>query len=122
VSIVCPGIRDAIIDPAVPIRCASPVRTLGVADWSVAMFDLGPEKILMILAVACMFLGPTELPKAARKIGAVRGQLRSWQDALRAEVGSALAFDADPSLDAERTVPATVVAPEPVPERGDSFN
>ncbi|MGO9876839.1 MAG: twin-arginine translocase TatA/TatE family subunit [Acidimicrobiia bacterium] len=86
------------------------------------MFDLGPEKILMILAVACMFLGPTELPKAARKIGAVRGQLRSWQDALRAEVSSALALDVDASRDGERTVPSTVAAPEPVPEGGDSFN
>lgn len=90
------------------------------------MFDLGPEKIMMILAAACIFLGPKELPMAARKIGAMTRQLRSWQDTLRTEVSSALALDTEPSpdvgpsTDAERYAPPAKV-PEPVPEVGDSF-
>jgi Sec-independent protein translocase protein TatA len=91
------------------------------------MFDLGPEKIMMILAAVCIFLGPKELPVAARKIGAATRQLRSWQDTLRTEVSSVLAIDPEPS---SRDEPAAGTEPEsasavgvhtPVPELGDSF-
>ena len=54
------------------------------------MFELGPEKVFVILAAAFVLLGPKELPAAARKIGATMQQLRSLQDALRAEVTNAL--------------------------------
>ncbi|MGO9874748.1 MAG: twin-arginine translocase TatA/TatE family subunit [Acidimicrobiia bacterium] len=91
------------------------------------MFDLGPEKIMMILAAVCIFLGPKELPMAARKIGAATRQLRSFQDTLRAEVSSALSLDTEPSTpstDADDQAPPTaapVVIHEPIPEVGDSF-
>jgi len=88
------------------------------------MFDLGPEKIMMILAAVCIFLGPKELPMAARKIGAATRQLRSFQDTLRAEVSSALSLDTEPSADADESAPPTappVVVHEPIPEVGDSF-
>ena len=90
------------------------------------MFDLGPEKIMMILAAVCIFLGPKELPVAARKIGAATRQLRSWQDALRAEVSSVLAIDPEPSTRTEPAVgpahdAAYVEVHQPVPELGDSF-
>src|ERR1700730_15055041 len=54
------------------------------------MFEIGPEKILVILAVVFIFLGPKELPAAARKISAGMRKLRSLQDDLRAELGSVL--------------------------------
>jgi len=90
------------------------------------MFDLGPEKIMMILVAVCIFLGPKELPMAARKIGAATRQLRSWQDALRTEVNSVLAIDPEPSTSAEAAAAAEpyvahVEAHAPVPEVGDSF-
>jgi Sec-independent protein translocase protein TatA len=90
------------------------------------MFDLGPEKIMMILAAVCIFLGPKELPMAARKIGAATRQLRSWQDTLRTEVSSVLAIDAEPATPTEPTAGndqyvAHAEVREPVPEVGDSF-
>ena len=54
------------------------------------MFELGPEKIMVILAVVFIFLGPKELPAAARKISAGIRKLRSLQDDLRAELGTVL--------------------------------
>ena len=88
------------------------------------MFDVGPEKILVILAAVCLFVGPKEIPAAARKIGAVMRQLRSWQDTLRAEVSSALAIDHEPSAPptyAAPTFATSRVTPPPHPESGDSF-
>jgi Sec-independent protein translocase protein TatA len=83
------------------------------------MFDVGPEKIMVILAAVCLFVGPKEIPTAARKIGAVMRQLRSWQDTLRAEVSSVLAIDPEPSE--PPTFEPPVVAQVPDPESGDSF-
>jgi Sec-independent protein translocase protein TatA len=83
------------------------------------MFDLGPEKIMVILAAVCLFVGPKEIPAAARKIGAVMRQLRSWQDTLRAEVSSVLALDPEPSAPPTFAPPRVAEAPEP--ESGDSF-
>ena len=83
------------------------------------MFDLGPEKIMVILAAVCLFVGPKEIPGAARKIGAVMRQLRSWQDTLRAEVSSVLALDPEPSAPSIFAPPP--VAHVPDPESGDSF-
>jgi Sec-independent protein translocase protein TatA len=53
------------------------------------MFELGPEKIMVILAVVFIF-GPKELPAAARKISAGMRKLRSLQDDLRAGLGTVL--------------------------------
>lgn len=55
-----------------------------------SFLDIGPEKLLLILVVVFIFLGPKELPTAARAIGAGMRHLRSLQDSLRAEVGSVL--------------------------------
>jgi Sec-independent protein translocase protein TatA len=54
------------------------------------VFDLGPEKLLLVLAAVFIFLGPKELPAAARKVGEVLRYLRSLEDTIRTEVGSAL--------------------------------
>jgi Sec-independent protein translocase protein TatA len=83
------------------------------------MFDLGPEKIMMVLAAVCIFVGPKEIPMVARKIGELTRQLRTWQDALRTEVNSVLALNAEPRAEPIDEQPA--VPTEPVPELGDSF-
>jgi Sec-independent protein translocase protein TatA len=59
------------------------------------MLDIGPEKLLVILAVVFIFLGPKELPAAARKISAGIRHLRSFQDSLQAEVSAMLDVPTD---------------------------
>ena len=65
-----------------------------------SLLDIGPEKLLVILTVAFIFLGPKELPAAARKIGAGMRYLRSLQDSFHAELGSALEI---PSIEEDET-------------------
>jgi len=89
------------------------------------VFDLGPDKILMVLAVACICLGPKELPAAARRIGQIVRQVRSWQDQLRAELESVVHLDAghaDPGIRAAGGKPAPPPAAEAAdPRDGSSF-
>ena len=59
------------------------------------MFDIGPEKLLVLFAVVVVFLGPKEIPGVARTIGSWLRHLRSLQDTLRTELGSALALSTD---------------------------
>jgi sec-independent protein translocase protein TatB len=46
------------------------------------MFDLGPEKLIIVMAAAFVILGPKELPTVARTLGRWAQTLRS----LRAEL------------------------------------
>jgi sec-independent protein translocase protein TatB len=50
------------------------------------MFDIGPEKIMLILLVALIVLGPDKLPETAGKIGNVIRQLRRMSEGVQAEV------------------------------------
>ncbi|HEY7281944.1 MAG TPA: twin-arginine translocase TatA/TatE family subunit [Actinomycetota bacterium] len=43
------------------------------------MFDVGPEKLLIILAVALLVVGPKRIPEIARSLGA---SMRSLRDGL----------------------------------------
>ncbi len=52
------------------------------------MLDLSPVKLLVILVVALVVLGPDKLPGLARQIGAAWGDLRRWREKLEAEVRS----------------------------------
>jgi hypothetical protein len=54
------------------------------------MGGLDPAKILMILLVAVIVLGPERLPKAARQLGAAWRELTRVRERLEAEVRSAL--------------------------------
>jgi TatA/E family protein of Tat protein translocase len=40
------------------------------------MFDIGPDKLLIILAVALLVVGPKRIPEIARSIGASMRSLR----------------------------------------------
>jgi len=88
------------------------------------VFDLGPDKILMVLAVACVCLGPKELPAAARRIGQIVRQVRSWQDQLRAELESVVHFDSGGADAGIRAAQDPVPPPAPGasdPRDGASF-
>jgi TatA/E family protein of Tat protein translocase len=54
------------------------------------MFDLGPEKILVVLVFAFVFFGPDRLPEIARSIGSALRTVRGLHDDVRSQVTSAL--------------------------------
>jgi len=69
------------------------------------VFDLGPEKILVVLVFALVMFGPDRLPEIVRQIGSAYRQIRGIQDAVHHEVRAAL----DP--DEGRTSPLTASSP-----------
>jgi TatA/E family protein of Tat protein translocase len=52
----------------------------------VSVFFLSPAKLLVILVVALLVLGPDKLPKVARQIGGLWGDFRKLRDRLESEV------------------------------------
>ncbi|MCU4184672.1 twin-arginine translocase TatA/TatE family subunit [Acidiferrimicrobium sp. IK] len=55
------------------------------------MFNLDPEKLLVIGIFALVVLGPNRLPDAARSAGRLIAQLRRMSGSLQSEVRDALA-------------------------------
>ncbi len=49
------------------------------------MFGIGGPELLLILLIALIVLGPERMPKVARDIGRVMGDLRRTSDELRSE-------------------------------------
>lgn len=47
---------------------------------------LSPAKLLVILVVAVVFLGPDKLPKVAKQIGGLWGDFRRFREKLESEV------------------------------------
>jgi sec-independent protein translocase protein TatB len=47
---------------------------------------LSPAKVLVILVVALIVLGPDKLPKVARQIGGLWGDFRRWRQRLESDV------------------------------------
>jgi Sec-independent protein translocase protein TatA len=58
------------------------------------VFELSPEKIFIVFAAAMVFLGPRELPGAARSLARGLRQLTSLRDQAHAEISSMLDPDA----------------------------
>ena len=50
------------------------------------MFGLGPEKLLVILAVALVVFGPEKLPEVARQVGRVWRDFQKFQHTLQGNV------------------------------------
>lgn len=50
------------------------------------MLSLSPAKLLVILVIALIVLGPEKLPQVARQIGAAWHDLRQWRTRLESEV------------------------------------
>jgi TatA/E family protein of Tat protein translocase len=53
------------------------------------MFDLSPVKILVLLVIALIVLGPDKLPQVARQLGAAWGDIRRFRSRLESEVRGA---------------------------------
>ncbi len=59
------------------------------------MFNVGPEKLLLLLVIALIVLGPSKLPDAARQLGKALGEFRRVSGRLQTEVRDALADPKD---------------------------
>ncbi len=70
------------------------------------MFSLDPAKLLVVLVVALVVLGPDKLPRAARQAGAAWNQLRRWRARLEDEVRSTF-----PDLPAAHTITEAMRSP-----------
>jgi Tat protein translocase TatB subunit len=84
------------------------------------MFGVGPEELVLILIIALIVLGPERMPKVARDIGRVVGDLRRTSDELREEFLNAdklldKAADATGPGTSAPSIPATVQTSEAVP-------
>ncbi len=84
------------------------------------MFGVGPEELVLILIIALIVLGPERMPKVARDIGRVVGDLRRTSDQLRDEFLNAdklldKAADAAGPATPVPSIPATAQANEAVP-------
>lgn len=84
------------------------------------MFDLGFQEIIIVLAVALIFIGPKHLPEIARTLGRAMGELRRAGDELRAQINlEAMMADReeeerlDPSHENRYSAPDTEHYPEP---------
>ena len=72
------------------------------------MFGVGPEELMLILIVALLVLGPERLPRIARDVGRVVGELRRTSDEFREEF-----LNADKYLEKQPSAPTPVAQPAP---------
>lgn len=54
------------------------------------MFNVGAPEMMVIFLLALLLLGPEKLPKAARTMGKVMGELRRYSDGFREEIKSVM--------------------------------
>jgi sec-independent protein translocase protein TatB len=59
------------------------------------VFNIGPEKLLLLFIIALIVLGPSKLPDAARTLGRALGEFRRVSGRLQNEVRDALADPKD---------------------------
>ena len=91
------------------------------------MFNVGPEKLMVVLLIALVVLGPDKLPNAARQIGKYLNEFRrisqGFQQELRtamdvADTSAAAAAQADagadePATPLEQDAPVTQTVADP---------
>jgi len=77
------------------------------------MFDFSPEKLLLIAAVALIFIGPKRLPAIGRTIGRWLGDMRKATGSLADEMKEGLAEPTGPA--GAPTVPPAAADPAPSP-------
>ncbi|HEY7623692.1 MAG TPA: twin-arginine translocase TatA/TatE family subunit [Candidatus Limnocylindria bacterium] len=74
------------------------------------MFGIGPEELVLLLVIALIVLGPERMPKVARDVGRVVGELRRTSDQLREEF-----LNADKALENAAGAATPVPPPQPIP-------
>src|SRR6266481_5675794 len=79
------------------------------------MFDFSPEKLLLIAAVALIFVGPKRLPAIGRTIGRWLGDCRRASGSLADEMKEGLAEPPGPAGSPPVPPPAAIPAPSPGP-------
>ena len=62
------------------------------------MFEIGPEKLLLVLVIALIFLGPQKLPEIARNLGKGLREIRQAGQAARDELMEGLDPEATPPV------------------------
>jgi Sec-independent protein translocase protein TatA len=73
-----------------------------------------PEKLLLIAAVALIFLGPKRLPQIGRSVGRWLGDLRRATGGIADELKEGLAESPAPAAPPAPVVPAVPVVQPPV--------
>jgi Tat protein translocase TatB subunit len=81
------------------------------------MFGVGPEELVLILIIALIVLGPERMPKVARDLGRVVGDLRRTSDQLREEFLNADKL-LDKAADAAAPPPPAPSIPATLPTNG----
>ena len=81
------------------------------------MFGIGPEELILVLVVALLVLGPERLPRVARDVGRVVGDLRRTSDEFREEFLQADKYLEKPAASAPTPVaePAPAAIPATTP-------
>jgi len=85
------------------------------------MFNIGPEKLMVVLLVALIVLGPDKLPNAARQIGRYLSDFRRISQGFQQELRSAIDMAADPVTsftEATPTDPPSAPAAATLPDEG----
>lgn len=59
------------------------------------MLNLGPEKVLLVLVIALVVLGPNRLPQVARTLGRTLANLRRLSGSLQSEFRQAVSEPGD---------------------------
>jgi sec-independent protein translocase protein TatB len=72
------------------------------------MLGIGAEELILVLIVALLVLGPERLPRVARDVGRVVGDLRRTSDEFREEF-----LQADKFLERHASSPTPVAEPPP---------
>jgi TatA/E family protein of Tat protein translocase len=79
------------------------------------MFDFSPEKLLLIAAVALIFVGPKRLPAIGRSIGRWLGEFRRATGSIADEMKEGLAEPTGPAGSPSAPPPGAIPAPSPGP-------
>ena len=73
------------------------------------MFGFGVEKLLLVMLVALLVLGPDELPKVMRQAGRVNADYRRIVNGVRREIDDALnTYDEPTTAAPPATLPPTL--------------
>ena len=88
------------------------------------MFGIGPEELILVLIVALLVLGPERLPRMARDVGRVVGELRRTSDEFRTEFLQADKYLEKPAASASAAIaePAAIAATTPADPNESAFD